>query len=133
MRGDYTVLDAGGRTIAKKDISTKRVGTTFNISSKNPEIGIFNATMNAVQKEHVLIFDNVTVFNDIILELPTGFRQQRLKLVGWKTGGWNGDYYSPGFVFDEAKVVLWEPYTDYSMSDVVKHKQFYYTANTKLK
>ena len=36
-------------------------------------------------------------------------------------------------LFDEAKVKLWAPYTDYAMSDVVKHKQFYYTANTKLK
>ena len=81
MRGDYTVLDAGGRTIAKKDISTKRIGTTFNITAKNSEVGIFNVTMNAVQKEHVLIFDNNTVFNDVLLELPTGFRQQRLKLV----------------------------------------------------
>jgi hypothetical protein len=59
MRGDYTVLDAGGRTIAKKDISTKRIGTTFSISAKNPEVGIYNVTMNAVQKEHVLIFDNI--------------------------------------------------------------------------
>ena len=128
MRGDYTVLDAGGRTIAKKDISTKRVGTTFNISSKNPEIGIFNATMNAVQKEHVLIFDNVTVFNDIILELPTGFRQQRLKLVGWKTGGWNGDYYSPGFVFDEARVALWSANTNYEIGDTVEYSASFFVA-----
>ncbi len=69
----------GGRTIDKKLISNKRVGNTFEIQSKNSEIGIYNASFNAVQKEHVLIFDNVTVFSDILLQLGTGFRQQRLK------------------------------------------------------
>jgi hypothetical protein len=128
MRGDYTVLDAGGRTIAKKDISTKRIGTTFSISSKNPEVGIFNVTMNAVQKEHVLIFDNTTVFNDVILELPTGFRQARLKLVGWKTADWNGDYYSPGFVFDEAKVFLWLANNNYEIGDTVEYDAKFWVA-----
>jgi len=128
MRGDYTVLDAGGRIISRKDISTKRIGTTFNIEIKNSEVGIFNATMNSVQKEHVLLFDNTTVFNDVILELATGFRQQRLKLVGWKTGNWNGDYYSPGFIFDEAKVSLWSANTNYEIGDSVEYDAKFFVA-----
>ena len=128
MRGDYTVLDAGGRIISKKDISTKRIGSTFNIEIKNSEVGIFNATMNSVQKEHVLLFDNTTVFNDVILELATGFRQQRLKLVGWKTGNWNGDYYSPGFIFDEAKVSLWSANTNYEIGDSVEYDAKFFVA-----
>ena len=128
MRGDYTVMDAGGRTIGTKDISTKRIGTTFSISAKNSEVGIFNATMNSVQKEHLIIFDNKTVFNDVILETTTGFRQERLKLVGWKTGGWNGDYYSPGFVFDEAKVSLWSANTNYEIGDTVEYDAKFFVA-----
>ena len=127
-KGDYSILDAGGRTIARKDITTKRAGTTFSLGIKNDEVGVFNASMNAVQKEHVLLFDNKTVFNDVILELATGFRQQRLKLVGWKTGGWNGDYYSPGFVFDEAKVSLWSANTNYEIGDTVEYDAKFFVA-----
>jgi len=130
MRDDYSVLDAGGRSIPRKEISTKRIGTTFNISNKNAEVGIFNVTMNSVQKEHLIIFDNKTVFNDVIFETTTGFRQERLKLVGWKTGNWNGDYYSPGFVFDEAKVTLWLANTNYEIGDTVEYDAKFFVAKT---
>lgn len=130
IQGEYTVLDSGGRTVDKKLISTKRVGTVFEIKSKNPEIGIYNVTMNAVQKEHILIFDNVTVFSDILLQLPTGFRQQRLKLIGWKTGDWNGDYYSPGFIFDEAQVNVWTANTDYQIGDTVEYNAKFYVSKS---
>ncbi len=129
LQGEYTVLDATGRTMPEKSISTKRVGTIFEIASKFPDSGIYNISLNAVQKEHLLIFDNATVFSDIILQLATGFRQQRLKLIGWKTGDWNGDYYSPGFVFDEAKVNLWTANTDYQIGDTVEYNARFFTAN----
>ena len=128
LLGEYTITDAGGRTIDKKDISTKRVGTTFNIRSKKAEQGIYNAVMNAVQKEHILLFDNQTVFSDIIFQLSTGFRQQRLKLVGWKTGEWNGDYYAPGFVFDAAQVNKWIANTDYQSGDTVEYQAGFYVS-----
>ena len=126
--GEYTVLDSQGRNLSTKDISTKRVGTNFEIKSTNVEQGIFNIVMNAVQKEHLILFDNKTVFSDIIYDPATGFRQQRLKLVGWKTGDWNGDYYSPGFVFDEAKVNLWTNNKDYNIGDTVEYQNNFYVA-----
>ena len=84
--------------------------------------------LNTVQKEHLLLFDNKTVFSDIIYEPYTGFRQQRLKLVGWKTGGWNGDYYAPGFVFDSAQVTYWLANTDYKIGDTVEYQGKFYVA-----
>ena len=128
LLGEYTVLDAGGRTLGEQSISTKRVGTTFDMESKDSERGIFNAVLNAVQKEQIVLFDNTTVFNDIIFELATGFRQARLKLVGWKTADWNGDYYSPGFIFDEAKINLWLANTDYAVGDTVEYQSNFYVA-----
>ena len=130
LQGEYTVLDSAGKTINTQSISTKRIGSTFEIVSKNTEIGIYHVTMNAVQKEHVLLFDNVTVFSDIILQLATGFRQERLKLIGWKTGDWNGDYYSPGFIFDEAKINAWTANTDYQIGSTVEYNAKFYVAKT---
>jgi hypothetical protein len=128
LQGEYTVLDSAGNTVNSKSISTKRIGTTFEIVSKFPESGIYNITMNAVQKEHIILFDNITVFSDILLQLATGFRQQRFRLIGWKTGDWNGDYYSPGFVFDEAQVAAWTANTDYQIGDTVEYNAKFYTS-----
>ena len=88
LAGDYSLLDSGGRKIDIKELSTKRIGKTFELGIKSDSVGLYNVALNTVQKEHMLLFDNKTVFSDIIYEPFTGFRQQRLKLVGWKTAGW---------------------------------------------
>jgi hypothetical protein len=126
--GQYSILDSTGTPIESQFISTKRIGNKFSLSVKNTESGIYNISMNAVQKEHMIIFDNITVFSDIIYQLTTGFRQQRLKLIGWKTADWNGDYYSPGFVFDEAKVDRWTANTDYNIGNTVEYGNYFYVA-----
>jgi len=128
LAGDYSLLDAGGRKIDIREISTKRVGKTFDLNLKSTDVGLYNISLNTVQKEHILIFDNSTVFSDILYEPFTGFRQQRLKVVGWKTANWNGDYYAPGFVFDAAQVTYWTANTDYRLGDSVEYQGKFYVA-----
>ena len=129
LAGDYSLLDAGGRKIDIREISTKRIGKTFELGIKSDSIGLYNVALNTVQKEHILLFDNSTVFADIIYDQETGFRQQRLKVVGWKTAGWNGDYYAPGFMFDAAQVSYWKANTDYRIGDTVEYQGKFYVAN----
>ena len=128
LAGDYSLLDSGGRKIDIKELSTKRIGKTFELGIKSDSIGLYHVALNTVQKEHILLFDNSTVFADIIYDPYTGFRQQRLKLVGWKTAGWNGDYYAPGFVFDAAQVTYWTANTDYRIGDSVEYQGKFYVA-----
>ena len=128
LAGDYSLLDAGGRKIDIREISTKRIGKTFDIGIKSDSIGLYNIALNTVQKEQILLFDNSTVFADIIFDPFTGFRQQRLKIVGWKTAGWNGDYYAPGFLFDAAQVSYWTANTDYKIGDTVEYQGKFYVA-----
>ena len=128
LAGDYSLLDAGGRKIDIQQVSTKRIGKTFELGLKSADVGLYNIALNTVQKEHILLFDNSTVFADIIYDPFTGFRQQRLKLVGWKTDGWNGDYYAPGFIFDAAQVKYWLANTDYRLGDSVEYQGKFYVA-----
>src|SRR6056300_1042976 len=128
LAGDYSLLDAGGRKIDIREISTKRIGKTFELAIKSADVGLYNIALNTVQKEHILLFDNTTVFSDIIYDPFTGFRQPRLKLVGWKTAGWNGDYYAPGFLFDAAQVTYWLANTDYRIGDSVEYQGKFYVA-----
>ena len=128
LAGDYSLLDSGGRKIDIREISSKRIGKTFELGIKSETVGLYNIALNTVQKEHILLFDNSTVFSDIIYDPLTGFRQQRLRLVGWKTAGWNGDYYAPGFVFDAAQVTYWLANTDYRIGDSVEYQGKFYVA-----
>jgi len=130
LAGDYSILDSGGRKIDVREISTKRTGKTFELGIKSDTVGLYNIALNTVQKEHILLFDNSTVFADIIYDPLTGFRQQRLKIVGWKTAGWNGDYYAPGFVFDAAQVTYWLANTDYRIGDSVEYQGKFYVSKT---
>ena len=128
LAGDYSLLDAGGRKIDIREISTKRIGKTFELGIKSQDVGLYNVALNTVEKEHILLFDNSTVFADKIYDPYTGFRQLRLKLVGWKTAGWNGDYYAPGFVFDSAQVTYWIANTDYRIGDSIEYQGKFYVA-----
>ena len=95
------------------------------------EDGIYLAKLPLVQKEHVVLLDNNTVFNDTIYDPVPGYRQQRIKVVGYRTDNWNGGLNIPGFTYDDAKVTAWESWKDYEIGDLVKFKEFYYSAKTR--
>ena len=108
-----------------------RQANNFSPLTKNTVNGIYFVKF-LVQKEQVCLLDNSTSFSDLIYDPRYGYKQDRLKVLGYPTE-WDGSQRFRGFVFSVANIKEWTQYTDYSMSDVVKHKQFYYTANKKLK
>ena len=128
----YGILKEDGNKLSKEFVRIVRESNNFEILTKNTANGIYFAKIPLVQKEHVCLLDNNTSFGDLIYDPASGYKQERIKVLGYITE-WDGSQSIPGFIHDEAKVVVWQPYTDYAMSDIVKHKQFYYSANTKLK
>jgi len=129
---EYSLLRADGIAFSANNFSIVRQDGTFIIKTKNTPEGIFFARLNLVQKEHILVFNNTTIFGDIIYKVESGYRQYRVKLKGFKTAEWNGDFFSPGFVYDESKITRWTPYTDYLPADVVEYVGKYYSARKKL-
>lgn len=89
---------------------------------------IFYAQLNYIIKENVAVFKNYTSFNDIIYDKVSGYKQEKFLLTGYRTTDWNGSYISPGFVFDEAKISNWAPFTDYKLGDIVKHNNKTWTS-----
>ena len=129
---DYSVLKADGAVISSKNISTSRDENIFSIKTTNTTDGIYFVRINLIQKEHTLILNNSSLFNDVIYAPESGYRQRRIKLAGFVTGGWNGDIFSPGFIYDEAQISNWEKFTDYSTGDVVFYAGNYYSAISKV-
>jgi hypothetical protein len=128
----YTVFKVDGERLDPSLITVYRGGNEFVLEPENTNFGIYSATLFLVQKEHVAVIDDRTLFNDIIYDKPAGYRQQRVKVLGYVTGNWNGGFEIPGFIYDQTSVKEWTPWTDYVIGDVVKYKEFYYSAKATL-
>jgi hypothetical protein len=130
---EYSILQANGTSLPQKNIDVDRNDGVCIISTNNATSGIYFAIIHSVQKEHAMVFNNTTMFNDTIYSMETGYRQQRMRMTGFRTANWNGDYFSPGFVYDTAPITTWQPYTDYQPSSIVRYKNGnYYSAIRKL-
>jgi len=129
---EYSVLKADGAPLSIQNISTSREEEQFTISTKNTSDGIYFVRLNLIQKEHTIVLNNKTLFNDVIYDNLTGYKQRRIKLIGFVTDGWNGDIFSPGFIYDEAKISTWSQYQNYSIGEVVFYAGNYYSANEKI-
>lgn len=129
---DYGLLQVNGLPYPKNFITVNRDDEYCIIKTTNDLSGIYFARLNSVQKEHGIVFNNKTIFNDTILDLETGYRQKRVKITGFKTSNWNGDFNSPGFIYDSAKFSEWSAFKDYKYADTVTYSNKYYSAKNNV-
>ncbi len=125
---NYQVLKGDGKPLDSRFINVNRSFQNIIVETTNTTDGIFYLKLYYVLKEHVTIFDDRTVFNDIIYDKTTGYRQGRIKVQGFRTVDWDGDYTSPGFMFDNVDIKTWQPFTDYRLGDIVAYKSFNWTS-----
>ena len=122
------IKDANGTQINPKFFDVSRIDNTVEITVDTEQTQIYAAQLDPIQYEHVLVFDNTTIFNDIIYQPELGNRHSRLKLVGARSGDWNGTMHAPGFFINEDRFNLWQSYTDYKKGDVVSFQNKIYVA-----
>lgn len=121
------LLDLNFNAIKRSEFTVTRANNEFGVASTNGQV-IALAELSLVQYEHVILFDNTTVFNDIIYAPASGNRQFRLKIVGHKTADWSGEMNPPGFMYNSPDVDAWQAGKDYRKGALVTFKDFYYTA-----
>ena len=125
---DYQILKGDGKPLEPRYINVNRSFQNITVETVNTTDGIYYLKLYYVLKEHVTIFDDRTVFNDIIYDKTTGYRQGRIKVQGFRTTDWDGDYTSPGFLFDNVNIQTWKPFTDYKLGDIVVYKSYNWTS-----
>ena len=129
--GQSRILDTNYNFIKYNSLSVTREslvnGNTFSVTALNAQTMAL-IKLDVVEYEHVMIFDNKTIFNDVIYVPELGNRQYRLKLVGKKTGSWTGGLNPAGFVYNSTSVDSWQPGTDYALGSLVRYKNNNYTA-----
>ena len=121
---DYQILRDDGKPLAPQFINVNRQYRNITVETSNTTDGIYFLKLYYVIKEHVTVFDDRTVFNDVIYEKTTGYRQERIKTQGYRTVDWDGDYTSPGFLFDNVNIQIWQPFIDYKLGDIVAYRSY---------
>jgi hypothetical protein len=87
-------------------LSVIRDGTAFTAGPLNQGDAISYGQFNISNIENGIVFDNVTLFNDVIYNLITGLRQNRITgNLRSKTG--NGILDAYGFILNQDNVVEW--------------------------
>jgi hypothetical protein len=125
---DYNVLKGDGKPLLPNFINVNREFQSLTVETTGTTEGIYYLKLYYVLKEHVVVFTDKTVFNDVIYDKTTGYRQERIKTQGFRTTDWDGDYTSPGFLFDNVNIEAWKPWTDYKLGDIVAYRSYNWTS-----
>jgi hypothetical protein len=122
------ILNQNLYPINLKDLCVNRDGTLFSAHTLSDGDAMSYAQFNISNFEHGIVFDNVTMFNDVIYNLTTGLRQNRISVRGTKTAEWNGTVNAYGFILNQDNVKEWNGNLKYTKGVIVKYKNKYWTA-----
>lgn len=129
MSRSITVRDVNGKPIDKQDYRVSRIDSRSSIDVNSASALMASAVLSPIQYEHIIVFNNTTIFNDLIYDPSLGNRQERLKLVGEKTGNWNGTLHAPGYIISNDTFDLWIPNKSYVSGDYVSFRNKLFVAN----
>ena len=120
--------DANNAIINPRYYDISRTDNAVEIRIDTENTNLYSAQCDPIQHEHVLVFSNTTIFNDIIYQPELGNRHSRLKLIGTKSGDWNGTLHAPGFFINDDVINVWQQYEDYKKGDLVSFNNKTYVA-----
>ena len=124
--GVYSILDKFGVAIAPNTTTTDRDGPLITVAPADLSSGgIYFLQVNTSETEHVLIFDNITNFNDVIYTPLLRARQQRLRFNGFRSNGWYGKMEAPGYLIIDNQLVP-------NYDTIVESMRYFYDSNVTI-
>jgi len=122
------ILNQNFYPIQSVDLSINRDSTFFSARPLNEGDTVAYGQFNISNFEHGIVFDNVTVFNDVLYNLTTGLRQNRILTRGTKSAEWNGTVDAQGFVLNQDNIEEWSTNSKYTRGSIVRYKNRYWFA-----
>ena len=96
----YSVLDSNGLPIDNATTTVVRDGNKLTLTDDNSR-PIYFTTLYTREIEHISIFDNITLFDDVIYDPTLSIRQPRLKQTVLKTTDWTGKLEAKGYLITD--------------------------------
>lgn len=97
--GSWTLVDDQNTGIGMHEVSVSRIGSIINVRlNDDVDKRIMLMRVNVNEYEHAVVFDNLTIFGDVMYIPEFGLHQPRLRVYGNIADGWNGRLEAPGFM-----------------------------------
>jgi hypothetical protein len=124
---DDILLNQNKQPLQGQDYVVERYENDFTLNAvNNSTFSYLNAKFTAY--ENLIVFDNTSIFNDLIYDPTTGARQSRLLFTGYTTYDWNGSMDAQGFILNQDNIQPWIPNKSYTKGQIVKYKDAYWSA-----
>ena len=121
------LLDQNYEPLMSSEYAVERLDNELKlIGLNNQTFSYLNARFTSY--EHIIVFDNVSIFNDLVYEPKTAARQSRLLLNGYTVYDWNGTLDAQGFILNEDNIEPWVPNKSYTKGQIVLYKNRYWSA-----
>jgi len=104
INGVYSILDKEGKLIDPKNTEVSRINDILEIIPKTNDQSIFSARVSISEIEHIILFDNITLFNDVVYDPLFNIRQPRLKIFSIRTTDWAGRLDAPGCIISDGSL-----------------------------
>ncbi len=112
-----------------RNLVIERLENRFSLTSVDGQ-AIAYVRLKFVSYEHLMILDNLSIFNDLIYDPATGARQSRINLVAVTSTEWNGTLDAQGFILNQNNINEWAPNRKYAKGEIVTYKNIYWSAQT---
>ena len=121
------IVSQNKQQIKISNTTINRAPNSITVATDNDDtIAYLNFKFASV--EHIIVFDNQSVFDDVLFSPVTGARVPRLILSGYKTNNWAGRLETPGFILNTGVVSAWQPNMTYTRGEIVEFKNKYWSA-----
>ncbi len=125
------MLNQNFRPVFAEDYAVERLDNELKLIGLNSNnFSFLNARFTSY--EHIIVFDNTSIFNDLMYQPVTGARQNRLLINGFTVFDWNGTLDAQGFILNQDNIKEWEPNVAYTKGQIVEYKNSYWSASTLL-
>ena len=124
------LFDQNRNVLPVRDLVVDRQGNRFTVTSQSQQT-ISYLDIRYTSYENMVVLDNVSIFNDLIYNPATGARQSRIYIDATVSADWNGQLDAQGFIDNNPKTVTqWVPNRKYAKGEIVKFKNYYWSAQT---
>lgn len=103
VNGVYSLVDRQGNAIPRSTVTVNRLDDEITIGVTSG--GIYGSRVFVSEVEQAIVFNNKTLFNDVIYEPLYNLRQSRIRLIALISKGWQGRLDAPGFVITDNRLV----------------------------
>jgi len=106
--GAYGILNRNAEPIKSDGTLVSRIDDRIEVTRTDitdDQTEIFGLRVNLIEAEHVVVFSNITRFNDVIYDPISGLAQRTLVVDSYRTLNWQGRLEADGYILSGGSIL----------------------------